>query len=93
MSSAGSLGEADAKFPGQENQNAIPPSPTRENPGAVYPKSSPEAEKKGDEAKTDTVAEIQAGDQQPDPFRDNFEHAKAKASSDLTTQEGPMFTD
>jgi len=35
-----SLGESDAKFPGQEG-DAIPPSPTRENPAAVYPKSSP----------------------------------------------------
>jgi len=76
----------------QENQNAILPSPTRENPGAVYPKSSTEPEKKGDNANTDTVAEIKAGDQ-PDPFQQTYDHAKAKAAEELTTQEGPMFTD
>ncbi|KAI0339065.1 hypothetical protein BDW22DRAFT_1431980 [Trametopsis cervina] len=37
-----SLGGADAKFPDQTS-NAIPPSPTRENPGQVYPKSDPQA--------------------------------------------------
>ncbi|KAI0050758.1 hypothetical protein FA95DRAFT_1603222 [Auriscalpium vulgare] len=31
---------ADAKFPGQTG-DAIPPSPTRENPAQVYPKSEP----------------------------------------------------
>ncbi|KZS89408.1 hypothetical protein SISNIDRAFT_489364 [Sistotremastrum niveocremeum HHB9708] len=36
-----SLGEADAKFPGQQIQ-AEGPAPTRENPGGVFPKSSPE---------------------------------------------------
>ncbi|KAF8578890.1 hypothetical protein K439DRAFT_1416782 [Ramaria rubella] len=35
-----SLGDDDAKFPGQTG-TGIPPSPTRENPAAVYPKSSP----------------------------------------------------
>ncbi|KAJ3521110.1 hypothetical protein NM688_g9062 [Phlebia brevispora] len=37
-----SLGDADAKFPGQA-PDAIPPSPSRENPGQVYPKSDPKA--------------------------------------------------
>ncbi|KAH9943755.1 hypothetical protein B0H21DRAFT_477609 [Amylocystis lapponica] len=37
-----SLGGADAKFPGQGG-TAIPPSPSRENPGQVYPKSDPKA--------------------------------------------------
>ncbi|KZP33275.1 hypothetical protein FIBSPDRAFT_943671 [Athelia psychrophila] len=38
-----SMGEADAKFPGQHGTgaNVEPPSPTRENPGQVYPKSDP----------------------------------------------------
>ncbi|EGO02997.1 hypothetical protein SERLA73DRAFT_103054 [Serpula lacrymans var. lacrymans S7.3] len=36
------LGEADAKFPGQGG-DGIPPSPSRENPGQVYPKSDPKA--------------------------------------------------
>jgi len=36
------MGDADAKFPGQRSP-AIPPSPTRENPGQVYPKSDPTA--------------------------------------------------
>ncbi|KAF9221826.1 hypothetical protein BS17DRAFT_784775 [Gyrodon lividus] len=36
------LGEADAKFPGQTG-GGIAPSPTRENPGQVYPKSDPQA--------------------------------------------------
>jgi len=35
-----SLGDSDAKFPGQQGL-AIPPSPSRENPGQVYPKSDP----------------------------------------------------
>ncbi|KAH7927183.1 hypothetical protein BV22DRAFT_1118398 [Leucogyrophana mollusca] len=35
------MGE-DAKFPGQGGQG-IPPSPSRENPGQVYPKSDPKA--------------------------------------------------
>lgn len=35
---------ADAKFPHQSNSGQ-PPSPSRENPGAVYPKSSPTAAK------------------------------------------------
>ena len=46
------------------------------------------AEKKGDnatEVKTSSGNDI-------DPFRENFEHAKAKRNG-LTTQEGPMFTD
>ncbi|ESK93303.1 hypothetical protein Moror_14509 [Moniliophthora roreri MCA 2997] len=37
-----SMEEADAKFPGQ-HANGIPPSPTRENPGQVYPHSDPNA--------------------------------------------------
>ncbi|CAL1698129.1 unnamed protein product [Somion occarium] len=37
-----SLGDADAKFPGNTD-SAIPPSPSRENPGQVYPKSDPQA--------------------------------------------------
>ncbi|KII90132.1 hypothetical protein PLICRDRAFT_40334 [Plicaturopsis crispa FD-325 SS-3] len=37
-----SLGEADAKFPGRIDK-ALPPSPSRENPGQVYPKSDPAA--------------------------------------------------
>ncbi|KAH7911261.1 hypothetical protein BJ138DRAFT_1085944 [Hygrophoropsis aurantiaca] len=32
----------DAKFPGQSG-DGIPPSPSRENPGQVYPKSDPQA--------------------------------------------------
>ncbi|KAL4267364.1 Mediator complex subunit 9 [Pleurotus pulmonarius] len=35
-----SLGEADAKFPDSAT-NGLPPSPTRENPGQVFPKSDP----------------------------------------------------
>ncbi|KAJ8519281.1 hypothetical protein ONZ45_g3750 [Pleurotus djamor] len=35
-----SLGEAEAKFP-ESGANGIPPSPTRENPGQVFPKSDP----------------------------------------------------
>ncbi|KAI0659658.1 hypothetical protein C8Q70DRAFT_124284 [Cubamyces menziesii] len=35
-----SMGDADAKFPGQRSP-AIPPSPSRENPGQVYPQSDP----------------------------------------------------
>ncbi|KAH9893994.1 hypothetical protein C8Q73DRAFT_498325 [Cubamyces lactineus] len=35
-----SMGDADAKFPGQRSPG-IPPSPSRENPGQVYPQSDP----------------------------------------------------
>ncbi|KAA1466880.1 hypothetical protein DENSPDRAFT_831787, partial [Dentipellis sp. KUC8613] len=40
MSTSTSLGEADAKFPGSQS-TALPPSPSAENPGQVYPKSDP----------------------------------------------------
>ncbi|OSC99994.1 hypothetical protein PYCCODRAFT_1437741 [Trametes coccinea BRFM310] len=36
-----SMGDSDSKFPGQRNA-AIPPSPSRENPGQVYPQSDPQ---------------------------------------------------
>ncbi|EIW76635.1 hypothetical protein CONPUDRAFT_168462 [Coniophora puteana RWD-64-598 SS2] len=36
------LGEADAKFPTTE-AHGLPPSPSRENPGQVFPKSDPHA--------------------------------------------------
>ncbi|CDO76771.1 hypothetical protein BN946_scf185028.g22 [Trametes cinnabarina] len=36
-----SMGDSDSKFPGQRSP-AIPPSPTRENPGQVYPQSDPQ---------------------------------------------------
>lgn len=39
-----SLGESDAKFPNQSSSAQGPP-PSRENPGGVYPKSSPTAAK------------------------------------------------
>ncbi|KZT68095.1 hypothetical protein DAEQUDRAFT_712531 [Daedalea quercina L-15889] len=38
-----SLGDVDAKFPGQSFEKNIAPSPSRENPGQVYPKSDPKA--------------------------------------------------
>ncbi|KAF5385726.1 hypothetical protein D9757_005515 [Collybiopsis confluens] len=41
-----SLGEADAKFPTSSNSD-IPPSPTIENPGQVFPKSDPHAPRLG----------------------------------------------
>jgi len=37
-----SLGEADAKFPGQSGEGQAPPK-TAENPGQVYPKSDPQS--------------------------------------------------
>ncbi|KZP01576.1 hypothetical protein CALVIDRAFT_559387 [Calocera viscosa TUFC12733] len=37
-----SLGDADAKFPGQGG-DGLPPPKTAENPGQVYPKSDPQA--------------------------------------------------
>ncbi|KAH8084893.1 hypothetical protein BXZ70DRAFT_1011949 [Cristinia sonorae] len=37
-----SLGDADAKFP-HSTANGLPPSPSRENPGQVFPKSDPKA--------------------------------------------------
>ncbi|KAE9384629.1 hypothetical protein BT96DRAFT_1026840 [Gymnopus androsaceus JB14] len=38
-----SLGEAEAKFPTSIGSPDIPPSPTVENPGQVYPRSDPHA--------------------------------------------------
>ncbi|KAF8064027.1 hypothetical protein FPV67DRAFT_198784 [Lyophyllum atratum] len=38
-----SLGEADGKFPTANQYAGLPPSPTRENPGQVFPKSDPQA--------------------------------------------------
>ncbi|KAI1789671.1 hypothetical protein LXA43DRAFT_1096091 [Ganoderma leucocontextum] len=37
-----SLGDDDARFPGHRS-TGLPPSPSRENPGQVFPKSDPEA--------------------------------------------------
>ncbi|GLB44210.1 hypothetical protein LshimejAT787_1601400 [Lyophyllum shimeji] len=37
-----SLGEADGKFPTANQYTGLPPSPTRENPGQVFPKSDPQ---------------------------------------------------
>jgi len=36
-----SLGDGEAKFPTESFTKNLPPSPTRENPGAVFPRSSP----------------------------------------------------
>ncbi|KAF9468291.1 hypothetical protein BDZ94DRAFT_1304573 [Collybia nuda] len=36
-----SLGEADGKFPTANQGTGLPPSPTIENPGQVFPKSDP----------------------------------------------------
>ncbi|KAI0759042.1 hypothetical protein C8Q74DRAFT_1301705 [Fomes fomentarius] len=41
-----SLGEANAKFPGQ-HAAGLPPSPSRENPGQVFPHSDPKAAPRG----------------------------------------------
>ncbi|KAG6909163.1 hypothetical protein DXG01_001790 [Tephrocybe rancida] len=38
-----SLGEADGKFPTANQGTGLPPSPTRENPGQVFPKSDPQS--------------------------------------------------
>ncbi|KAI0632935.1 hypothetical protein C8Q77DRAFT_1073890 [Trametes polyzona] len=52
-----SMGDVDSKFPGQRS-NGLPPSPSRENPGQVFPQSDPkesvpgtggEREPRGDE--------------------------------------------
>ncbi|KAJ3574863.1 hypothetical protein NP233_g1489 [Leucocoprinus birnbaumii] len=52
-----SMGDADAKFPGQHT--GIPPSPTRENPAQVYPKSdpnpAPRMPRSGDDDRIQTV--------------------------------------
>ncbi|KAI0030447.1 hypothetical protein K488DRAFT_87750 [Vararia minispora EC-137] len=37
---AATLGESDAKFP-KTTTDGLPPSPSRENPGAVFPKTDP----------------------------------------------------
>ncbi|KAH0579647.1 hypothetical protein H2248_002496 [Termitomyces sp. 'cryptogamus'] len=38
-----SLGEADGKFPTANQGAGLPPLPTRENPGRVFPKSDPQS--------------------------------------------------
>ncbi|KAF5353525.1 hypothetical protein D9756_007999 [Leucocoprinus leucothites] len=52
-----SMGDADAKFPGQHT--GIPPSPTRENPAQVYPKSdpnpAPRMPRSGDDSRVQTA--------------------------------------
>jgi len=84
--SSSTMGEADAKFP-TASDNGIAPSPTRENPGQVYPKSDPQPEQK-----------IESGG----PAFDAKEHQAAlrahmdketKAGDSLTTQEGGLYAD
>ncbi|KAG6866331.1 hypothetical protein C0991_005798 [Blastosporella zonata] len=38
-----SLGEADGKFPTANQGTGLPPPPSRENPGQVFPKSDPQS--------------------------------------------------
>lgn len=58
-----SLGDADAKFP-QSTANGLPPSPSRENPGQVFPKSDPKAAPSGAVPGT-------GGDEEPSSFMSN----------------------
>ncbi|GJE92946.1 hypothetical protein PsYK624_091050 [Phanerochaete sordida] len=77
-----SMGDADAKFPNQSS-GAIPPSPSRENPGAVYPKSDPKAAPSESVPGTGGAGVgVGAG-----------AGAGASGGAPGTTQEGPLFTD
>ncbi|KAG9088331.1 hypothetical protein FRC06_002089 [Ceratobasidium sp. 370] len=85
---SGSLSEADAKFPTAAD-HGIPPEPTRENPAGVYPKSSPQPEKKNDPGarfdENDARAHIAA-------LREGMD-AETRAGDALTTREGGMYAD
>ncbi|THH30309.1 hypothetical protein EUX98_g3877 [Antrodiella citrinella] len=58
-----SLGDADAKFP-DSTAHGLPPSPSRENPGQVFPKSDPKAAPAGAIPGT-------GGDHEPSSFMGN----------------------
>ncbi|KAG8735114.1 hypothetical protein FRC10_010966 [Ceratobasidium sp. 414] len=79
---------ADAKFPTAVD-HGIPPEPTRENPAGVYPKSSPQPEKKNDSSagfdEEDARAHIAA-------LREGMD-AEAGAGDALATREGGMYAD
>ncbi|KAB5594445.1 hypothetical protein CTheo_2076 [Ceratobasidium theobromae] len=81
-----SLGEADAKFP-SASKHGIPPSPSRENPGQVYPKSDPNPEQKlGPSGPAFDAQQHEAHlREQMDP--------EMRAGDSLTTQEGGLYTD
>ncbi|KAG9122370.1 hypothetical protein FRC07_001293, partial [Ceratobasidium sp. 392] len=83
MSSAGSLGEADAKFPTAAD-HGIGPEPTRENPAGVYPKSDPQPEEKNESGagfdNKDAKAHAAALQQGMD--------SETRAGDALTTREG-----
>ncbi|KAG8690999.1 hypothetical protein FRC09_011770 [Ceratobasidium sp. 395] len=88
MSSAGSLGEADAKFPTAAG-HGIGPEPTPENPGGVYPKSDPQPEKTNQSGAgfNDKDAKAHAT-----ALREGMD-AETKAGDALTTREGGLYTD
>ncbi|KAL1938919.1 hypothetical protein VTO73DRAFT_11072 [Trametes versicolor] len=75
------MGDADAKFPGQHGAG-LPPSPSRENPGQVFPQSDPKA------ASTDSV---------PGTGRDvqirTGKVFKKETEPSVVKEEGGMFTD
>ncbi|KAH7335397.1 hypothetical protein B0J17DRAFT_719930 [Rhizoctonia solani] len=81
-----SMNEADAKFP-TASDNGIPPSPTRENPAGVYPKSDPNPEQKlGPSGPAFDAQAHQAHlREQMDP--------ETRAGDSLTTREGGLYTD
>ncbi|KAH9837921.1 uncharacterized protein C8Q71DRAFT_569091 [Rhodofomes roseus] len=79
-----SLGDADAKFPGQSLEKNIPPSPSRENPGQVYPKSDPHAAPHESVPGTGGAHNPAVGQTLSNPFVlddafDGLDHALAKA--------------
>ncbi|KAF8314688.1 hypothetical protein DL93DRAFT_2167113 [Clavulina sp. PMI_390] len=77
-----SLGEADAKFPNQGEKPEAAPSPTRENPAAVYPKSSPEADPSA-QTPGQTVTQGQGAP--------GVRHTEPSDAQGLTSQEGGTF--
>ncbi|CAE6470219.1 unnamed protein product [Rhizoctonia solani] len=80
------MNEADAKFP-TASDNGIPPSPTRENPAGVYPKSDPNPEQKlGPSGPAFDAQQHQAH------LREHMD-AETRAGDALTTREGGLYSD
>ncbi|KAH9921112.1 uncharacterized protein B0H18DRAFT_880467, partial [Fomitopsis serialis] len=78
----------DAKFPGQSFEKNIPPSPSRENPGQVYPKSDPRAAPHESVPGTGGAHNPPVGQTLSNPFvlddaLDGLDHSLARAISTI----------
>jgi len=91
-----SLGDADAKFPGQlDKNNNIPPSPSRENPGAVFPKSDPQGAPPESIPGTGGEEEPSVQNTLSNPYvledaLEKLDRALANAVSTITSEEGSL---